>query len=69
MPGWYCKGCGWAFPTGDGRLVDRESSLEENSKAEFDKHKCEAHPRKKKTTREDVNQAAARVVRELTERR
>jgi hypothetical protein len=64
--GWVCKGCGWAFPTGEGRLVDREQSLADNAKAAFNNHKCKDYPRKKKAAREDFSQAAARIVREAT---
>lgn len=66
LPGWICKGCGWAFPTGDGRLVDRDHSLTDNAKTAFNKHKCRDYPRKRKPIREDVNQVAARIVEKLT---
>jgi hypothetical protein len=47
LPGWICKGCSWAFPTGEGRFIDREQSLEDNAKSAFNKHKCKDYPRKK----------------------
>jgi hypothetical protein len=43
--GWECSGCGWAFPTGNGRMVDREQSPEANAKAAFDQHECKKYPR------------------------
>jgi hypothetical protein len=65
-PGWVCTGLRLDFPIYAGRLIDREQSLADNAKA-FNKHNCKDYPRKKKPTREDVNQTAARDVRKLTE--
>jgi hypothetical protein len=63
--GWRCGACGWV------RLIPRLGTSAEaekkDAKTEFDAHVCKTHPLKRKP-REDFTQAAARVVREVTEK-
>jgi hypothetical protein len=63
--GWGCSNCDWKlkFPV----VTNASTPAGMATQAEFDKHVCSQHPRKK-SPREDVNQAAARIVREATER-
>jgi len=49
-------------PSGIVKEIPLGEFPEEARQREFDAHVCEEHPR------EDVNQAAARIVREATER-
>lgn len=60
-----CSTCGWTHPyprlTAD---IDSEKELQQA----FDEHDCSQHQRPKKKSREDVNQAAARIIREATEK-
>lgn len=57
-----CSDCGWArpYPRLGAEYPDAEL------KDAFDQHVCDQHPRPKKP-REDLNQAAARVVSEAAE--
>ena len=54
--GYRCSKCQRVFPVPGGDMSDEQKSA--RVKAEFDKHNC----------KEDANQAAARVVRESTEK-
>jgi hypothetical protein len=59
--GWACKGCGWAKPVP--RFVESgDKKVPADIQRDFDSHVCKKYPRK----REDVNQVAARIVREAT---
>jgi hypothetical protein len=62
--GWGCKKCGWLLS--NPRFANTKPWPQDVLEA-FDAHVCAEHPKPKKP-REDVNQAAARVVREATER-
>jgi hypothetical protein len=62
--GWRCTNCDWRleFPV----VTSPFTPAGVAAQAAFDRHICSQYQRKK-STREDVNQAAARVVREATE--
>ena len=62
--GWGCSECGFVIP--NPRLMDSQSDYVKDCRQRFDRHSCDKHfPQKK--SREDVNQAAARIVIESTE--
>jgi hypothetical protein len=56
-----CFACSEEMPQGEPRITSKEENRKW-FKAQFDLHKKQKHPR------EDVNQAAARIVKEATER-
>jgi hypothetical protein len=55
---WVCSGCSWAGPA---PLIAFGNPAGDLMKA-FENHKCEDHPKKK--SREDVNLAVAKIVRD-----
>jgi hypothetical protein len=63
--GYRCSSCAWRhpYPFIAGELEPRDDLM-----AAFHLHRCRQNPLPKKKTREDVNQAAARIVREATEK-
>jgi len=61
--GWACSACKWLRP--NPRLVDASKTPAQDVKDAFDAHTCAKHPGHQKP-HEDVNQAAARIVREAT---
>jgi hypothetical protein len=63
--GWKCTACGWLRPNPHLIAKNQISSLEVGEA--FDAHQCAKFPLLKKP-REDMNQAAARIVREATEK-
>ncbi len=63
--GWRCGACGWTWLIP--RLEAPAETKEKDAKAAFDAHVCKTASAKRKP-REDFAQAAARVVREATEK-
>ena len=63
--GWACTVCGWVRP--NPRLIGKTQTPSREVGEAFDAHICAKHPRPKRPL-EDVNQAAAQIVREATER-
>lgn len=64
---WGCSECGWIFETGILKpAVNLSETGEEALQREFNDHVCASFPKKK--PREDFSQAAARIVREATEK-
>jgi hypothetical protein len=64
-----CSECEWVFkPRGFEKPIPALMGTGTAVQIEFDAHDCAARSIHKKTPREDVNQAAARIVREATER-
>jgi len=61
--GWACTVCGW-LRSNPSLIGNTPTSTTDVGEA-FDAHKCAQLPRTRKP-REDVNQAAARIVREAT---
>jgi hypothetical protein len=58
-----CSECDWVFETTSPHL-----SAATAVQLEFETHDCSAFPRAKRKTREDFSHAAARIVREATEK-
>ena len=62
---WKCSNCGWARPYP--QLVQNETDSRDGLLRAFVRHLCAEHPRGRRA-RKDVNQVAARIAREATER-
>ena len=60
--GWGCSACEWVYPYQPRRVPDSGAV----ALRAFDEHRCEKHSKRK--PHEDVVQAAARIVREATEK-
>jgi len=66
---WGCSACDWIFnPRGSQKLIPMGEKPEDARKREFNEHVCTSYPPTKEKTREDFSQAAARIVREATEK-
>ncbi|HEY1767155.1 MAG TPA: hypothetical protein VGG26_05845 [Terracidiphilus sp.] len=67
--GYGCAACEWLFmPAGTQKKISPLVAAGTALQLEFEKHNCADHPVKPKKPREDFSQAAARIVREATER-
>jgi rubredoxin len=66
---WRCSACGWVFnPSGSPKITSPHLGAVTALQLEFNTHDCSAFPVEKKTTREDLNQAVARTIKEATEK-
>lgn len=63
--GWACTACGWLRP--NPRLIGNTKIPSRDVGEAFDAHVCAKHSGPKQP-REDFSQAAARIVREATEK-